>query len=430
MKTRISPLSNKRGTDPKNTTIGFGQTTGFGTPQDIVNLMKPYVNCAIHAMPTVAKVQWQFAGPIAREDTLRTLGASIDILGSGANPPGVAETYHTPGLINGVFQTHLLACAVGVHLETDPQGWTARGNAFTAPTMGVPASFSPDVFTIRDQATAWGDAAAPVAPAFLRYGTWANDAFWYMVRAYNLRWTYGSLLNILDEQLRDTAYMPPNAQEGSAGTSQQDIAEWVRASNEYYVGTLESPLIFQKVDTLRVGALSTLGGGGGGVFAPSRDFEFVDTVYGGADLRSKLACNSEFRTLSNPYILKPGVPIGLKFEEQNTLLADQFRAQFDAGAGSAGSSAMSSGTIPANFTDFANLSIGAGTPFNERTIDGVTVTNQVQANRVEFKAGEALMSNELKGWEISESLAAVIRDNADVAAALCSECGCYVGWAS
>jgi hypothetical protein len=315
---------------------------------------------------------------------------------------------------------------VGVHLETVPQGWTARGNAFTAPTAGQPAAFSPDFFTLNDFNGAWGEGVSPpVAPAFLRYGTWANDAFWYMVRAYNLRWTYGSLINILDEQLRDTAYMPPNAQEGSAGTSQQDIAEWVRQANEYYVGRLLSPVIFEKVDTLRVGSLSTLGGGG--VFTPSRDFEFVDTVYGGADLRSKLACNSEFRTLSNPYILNPGVPIGLVFEEQNTDLADKFRAQFDASAGTA---FTAGGTIPANFTDFANLNVGFGTAFNERTIDGVTVAQQVQANRMEFKIGEALMSNEIKGWEISESLASIIRDNADLAAALCSECGCMVGWAS
>lgn len=424
---RLSRLSTQKlQGDPKLRQIGAGAPPGLST-QGIVDLFKSAANCAVYALPSIAKVQWEFAGPLTNSDVNKTLGAQIDILGSGANPSGVDEVYSTPGLINGEFQTHVLACAVGFHLETPSMGWTARGNAFKASDFatGKAKSFSPDVWTSNDATPttgAWGANPVPQAGAFLRYGTWANLGYWYMVRAYNLRWTYGSLINIMDEQLRDTAYMPPNAQEGSAGTSQQDIMQWAREANDRYTGTLGTSLIFAVCDTIRVGSAGA-GAANIGIFAPSRDFEFVDTVYGGADLRSALACNTEFRTLSNPYILKPGVPPGLILEERNTDLGNKFRAQFDATDGFGG-------TVPADYTEEANFNKGATTAFIERSVDGNNVSQTVVADKAEFKCGPALMSQEIKGWEISESLAAQIRDNADLAAQLCSECGCMVGWAN
>jgi len=428
---RISRLSKQPiNGDKTKTGLGFGAGFGGLDQAGIVALFKSAADCAIYALPTVAKVQWEFGGPISNSATQKTLGATIDILGSGQNPDGVDEVYHTPGLINGTFQTYVLACAVGVHLEPPSMGWVARGNAYntSAFSPAIPKPFSPDFWTVTDQAGAWAAGQAPVAPAFLRYGKWANLAFWYMVRAYNLRWTYGSLINILDEQLRDTAYMPPNSQEGSAGTSQEDIMEWARETNSRYVTQLGSGLIFEVVDTLRVGSVSTGGAAPGvGLFTPSRDFEFADVVYGGSDLRSGLNCDKEFRTLTNPYILKPGVPIGLVFEEQNSDLANLFRQQFDATDGFGG-------LVPAQYTElgFSSGGIlpGAGSTFNERTVDGVTVPQQVVAQRAEFKCGPALMSNEIKGWEISEQLADMVKNDDNLRAQICSECGCYVGWAA
>jgi hypothetical protein len=422
---RLSRLSTQKlHSDSKLRQIGAGAPSNLSN-NDIVSLFNSALNCAIYALPSVAKVQWEFGGPLNTESVQRTLGSQIDILGSGSNPAGVDEVYTTPGFINGEFQTHVLACAVGFHLEAPPMGWTARGNAFSAAalTSAQAKPFSPDVWTVADATPntgAWGpNVPVPVAPAYLRYGTWANLAFWYMVRAYSLRWTFGSMINIMDEQLRDTAYMPPNAQEGSAGTSQQDILWWAKETNDRYTNLLGTNLVFATVDTLRIGSQGT---SGIGLFAPSRDFEFVDVVYGGSDLRSALAGNTEFRTLSNPYILKPGVPPGLILEEGNTDLGNKFRAQFDATNGLGGS-------IPADYTEFGKFNLGPGTSFTERTVDGVNVSQKVVADRVEFKCGSALMSVEIKGFEISESLAAKIRDDDNLKAQLCSECGCMVGWA-
>lgn len=39
-------------------------------------------------------------------------------------------------------------------------------------------------------------------------------------------------------------------------------------------------------------------------------------TYGGMDLRELLAANSEFRMLEVPYIISPGIPIGLLNEDE------------------------------------------------------------------------------------------------------------------
>lgn len=410
--------------DPK-CTIGLGDC---GDRTAIKQLFADAL-CAVYAMPTIAKVQWEFAGPISHANTLSTLGATIDILGQGENPAGVDEVYHTPGLINGQFQTFILACAIGVHLEASPYCALVRGNAFARPANPTAKPFSPDAWTVNDQTNAWGQGVtAPSMKAYLIYGQPALEGFWGMVRAYNLRWTYGSLINILDEQLRETAYMPPNAQDGSASDSEIDALRMAREVNARYA-SLGSTLDFSLIDTTRIGSFGA-GGANVGIFAPNNDLQYVGVTYGGSDLRAKIGIgqNSEFRSLCNPYILKPGVPPGLVFEEQNQELGDYFRAQFDVTQGPNESIGVG-GLVPAQYTESADYTSGAGSAFTERSTDGNQVSQQVVAASAQYKGFRALLSNEVKGWEMTESLACQIRDNSDLAAELCNECGVMIGWA-
>jgi hypothetical protein len=401
--------------------LGLGIAQSDLDADAIVALFASAAQCAVYALDTVAKVQWQFGGPISHAAVNKTLGAKIDILGSGANPDGVDDVYSTQGLINGEFQTYVLACAIGVHLEVGPTMFSARGNAFTRPTAPTTQPFSPGEWTVRDQAAAWAGSTAPSAYAYLAYNLPAAEGFWAMVRAYNLRWSYGSLINILDEQLRETAYMPPNAQEGSASSSQIAILRAVREVNDRYnTPELGCPFDFLPVDTLRVGSVTA---GGTGVFLGNRDLEFEGVTYGGSDLRSKIGIgqNSEFRSLENPMLLKAGVPIGMSFQEQNEDLGDYMRAQFDATQGFGGTSAT--------YTPAADFVAGPTSAYTERTIDGLEVTQQQLAQRIGFKGFQALMSNEIKGWEMTETLGDMVKSQPNLAARICSDCGCQVGWA-
>jgi hypothetical protein len=412
-------------------TLGVGQ----GTPNsDIVNLFKSATSCPIYALPTVAKRQWEFEGPVSQANVQRSLGNQIDILG-GSNATAPDNVYQTDGLINGEFQTYVLACAVGMHLEPEPMCWTAQGNAILVPGSSIPMPNSPDDYTVLDQSNlVYGGATQSVPQvqtsmrrAVLEWGWWANYAFWHLVRGYNLRWTYGSLINIMDEQLRDTAYTPPNAQEGSASSSQVAICDFVQRTNQRYISTLAATRMFLWQNLVRVGTLgaTTTSTETQGKFRPFDDV-LVDATYGGMDLRSMLRNNSEFRTLEQPYILKPGVPPGLILEA-NGDNAEQalFQAQFDASGGFTGA------TPPYSLTPFGTLiANGAGQVFDELSADNVDVLQQVNTEHYVFKGGTALMSMEIKGYEITEPLADQIKSDPTLQAQICSECGCAVGWAS
>jgi len=412
---------------------GLGQNAASA---DIVSLMKSATSCPIYALPTVAKVQWEFEGPITNSAVGQVLGNQISILGSGANPAGVDNVYSTDGLINGEFQTYVLACAIGVHLEPEPLCFTAQGNAIPTPASSVAMPNSPDNYTVLDQTNLVYGGGTQTAPqvqanmrrAVLQWGWWVNYGFWHMVRGYNLRWTYGSLINIMDEQLRDTAYTPPAAQEGSASSSQVSIVDFVNRTNLRYTDPTKigGNKIFLWQNLVRVGTLGaqTTSTETQGKFRPFDDV-IADATFGGMDLRSMLKGNSEFRTLEQPYILKPGVPPGLIFEANgNNQEAILFRNQFDATGGFGG-------TPPYSLTPSQSLiSAGAGATFDELSTDGVDVLQTQNAEHYVFKGGTGLMSVEVKGYEITEPLADQIKADPHLQAQICSECGCAVGWAS
>lgn len=445
---RRAPIGGSQQTKDMNKVIGLGagpdgqpyKFTGMGAmaPSDIVALFKNNTDCpSISAMPTVAKIQWEFTGPISPLGIQKTFGASIDILGSGVNPEGVEVVYQTPGLINGEFQTHILACAVGVHLDPDQYCWTARGNAISTPSLAVTKPNSPDAFTSADITNlAIGNLAQAGFPnnasvfhrARLEYNWPLVHAFWSMVRAYNIRWTYGSLVNVMDQQLIDVAYMPKNSQLGSASDSEQDILRAARQSNDYYRDILNSPQIFLMIDNIRIGSVRAVPNNVG-VFRPSDDFQLVPTTYGGGDMRASLCCNDAFYVLTMPYMLQPGVPPGLKLEEQNQTEGDNMRRFLSAADSNDGQ-----GAVPPFFTEdrFVSTGFGATGANNvnlEQTLDGQLVPQQEEAGEVVFKAWHGFMSIDVKGWEIGKSLAAAIEGDANLQAQLCSQCGFKLGWA-
>jgi hypothetical protein len=408
--------------------VGIGQGATYS---DLVSMFKAATCCPVYALPTIAKSQWEFGGPIPTSEVNQFLGPTINLLGQA---PNAVNEYQTQGLINGEFQTYILTCAIGVHLEPEPLCWTAQGNAFNVPSSSQAMPNSPDNYTLTDQSNlvyGGGTQSAPQVLASLRravceWGWWSNYGFWQMVRGYNLLWSYGRSLNIINEQLRDTAYTPPNAQNGSASSSQVAICDFVNRMNGYYVGApMNAGKIFLWQNLVRVGTLAatTTSVNTTGKFRPFDDV-LVDATYGGMDLRSKLKGNSEFRTLETPYILKPGVPPGLLFESNNDIDAGtNFRASFDASGGTG------QNTVPYYVTsNNALISTGGGASFDEYTVDGVDTLNSVNTEHYVFKGGGAYMSVEVKGYEITETLVDRIKSDSVLQAQIQCECGVGVGW--
>jgi hypothetical protein len=423
----------KRIKDP-SAQVGFGHKLdgiGLGSPGfgSLVEEIRNRTHCPMLTMQNVEEVDWILDGPQSDANISQSFGAEIDPLHSGKSP-AINGTVETTLALPGETQTHMIVCAVGWHLEPEPLCFTVRGNAWTAPTVGQAQPVSPDVFTLNDVNNgAFGapieDGAQFILPANYEHGWWANYAAWAMVKSYNLRWQIGQNTNLMFNSLRETAYMPPNAQDGTGSNSQVDVQFFVNLLNQYYTGAgIGSNQIFLPVDAIRIGSHLGTAETNVGVFRPSRDEELVDATYGGIGLREMLKGNSEYSALATPYMLGAGIPIGLIAEESDTDLANTMRQYLSVTDGFGG-------PVPPAIVPGANITAGgtlAGpAAFEEATLDGFYVPQQVNSQRVSFKGGRLKISVKIKGFEISEDLYTAMRNDSSFRDALCAECGIRLG---
>ena len=402
---------------------------GFGA---WVDMIAQEVQCPVWNMQTIEQVRWDMLGPVTEETIGQSFSASIDLFGSGKDVPGI-DFVETTMAQPGQTQTYMITCYVGVHLFADPLCFTAQGNAWARPLTSVAQPPSPDVFTVNDVAngtlgtgvsTGEGGSAQIFIPAVMEHGWWANYALWMMVLGYNLRWKIGQHTNIMDDELRNTAYMPSSAEMDSASSSQVDIVDFVNRMNGRY-DQMGSSSIFLKINRLRIGSVGT-GATNFGIFKPDRSLEVVDATYGGIGLRSAILGNKEYRKLTVPYVIKAGVPIGLFFQETDSIQAGLMRRYLSISEGDFG-------TIPPLITDDSNVSAseadgtgvgGGSSPVAlERTLDGLNQAQQVYAERALFKSGETKIALKIMGFEVTESWYDALKNNPDLADMVQQNCG-------
>jgi hypothetical protein len=362
-------------------------------------------------LPTIESVRIHYDGPLSPADVQGSFGAKIDPFGCNImNPPAGAESVDSTFVEPGKFQTFALICAIGFQVEPIPWVWSVTGNAAQFPETAATKPFSPDVFTAADTAT------STLIPAIVEFGQWQERAFYHMVRAYNLRWQMGSRTNIVDDSLRYTAYMPSNAQDGSASNSMVATGYDINQGNQYYQGVLGSPYGFLTMDRIRVGGIGATAPGpaGSSSFRPYRN-DLVPATFGGAGLRAYLKGNGDFRKMTVPYLMKPGVPIGLYAEVSNTdeqaMMQAWFSATYDLG-----------GAIPAQFTDSQLWAAGAGTAANELQLDNTVVAETILSQRMYFKFGPFKICQAVKGFELTDDQADALQ-GVDLSTALMNECG-------
>ncbi len=371
-------------------------------------------------------------GPLLDQDITRGFGAKINPFGWDEGTEGL-DSFDTTLAQNGELQTPTLVCAIGWKLQPEPLCFTVQGNAWTTPETDVAQPFSPNVFTQNDITNdailtdAQSAAGQVFEPAVLEWGWPMNYACWHMVRGYHLRWMIGQHTNIFDETLRNTAVMPTNAQEGSASSSQVDVLEFIRRTNDRYNGTggLGSGMVFLKEDAIRLGS-RTIGGVNVGIFSPSRAGELVGATYGGMDLRSLLGNNNEFRKLAIPYFLNAGIPIGLYAQVSDEFQANIMRSYLSATQ----TPGTGGGTVPPAIIDAAHINSGAtvtgANVFQELTLDATptNVAQQVLSQRRLFKGGDLKIEVDLKGFEVDEDWYNVLKNNPELRDAFMCECGC------
>ena len=424
--------------------LKVGPKTGAGRPQDragfgaLSDWIKSSVACPIWNMPVIEQSRVTLNGSTDTTTLDRLFGTKIDIFNIAEGTSGI-DYVETTMAQPGELQVNTIVCAVGFQIEIAPQCWTALGVGITS--FGTPQNNIPpaaDSFTLNDVYNgAFGPNFSGASPAqayykaVLEYGWWAGQAAWHMVRGYDFRWMVGRHTRIMDDVLRHTAFLPTNAQNGSAGTSQVDIAYAVQQANLRYQSQFDSSLMFLPANRTRMGS-ATVSSANIGVMLPTRAYELVNATQGGIGLREELKGNSEFRKLTVPYMLKGGIPIGLSCHQCDNDQGDQMRAYMDNSYG------QKNGAVPAlitpSTTQIAENSydgVGSGgsdtTPVGlELTLDTspVQVFQRFPLTTALFKYGPLKFTQAIKGFEVPDDTYTQLQNDSDLRDAVMGECDC------
>lgn len=412
--------------------LGMGASLGRGDASDrknrFVGMVRGLAGSPTYNFPTIDSVTLHFDGPLTTSQVNATFGQKINPLGVNQEspPPGCTQvdtTFAEPGK----FQTYVLICAIQWRIDIEPLSFTAKGNAWTTPTTGSAKPVSPDMFNVPDLSTANGTLGLTgnqtMTPADLEWGWWQDLAFYHMFRGYNLYWQYGNRFSILNDNLRYTAFIPGNSQEGSASSSEVDINYFARQTNDYYREQLSTPSIFLTPDRTRLGNMTLNEAAGLSVYRPTRAYETVGATYGGMGTRNMLKGNGEFRRLAAPFIAVPGMPLGLYAQQNSNDDAQIMRNYLDASYGFVGG-------VPAQFTEDANINVGPGVAATgnigqEPSLDSPSAPQgqQLLAQRTVFKGGRFKVSVAFKGFELTPDQADLLKD-VSMLEAIKSDCGC------
>jgi hypothetical protein len=423
--------------------LGMGRLPGGNVEAKkaaFLGFLKDTVQCPTYKLPVLDNVTLHFDGPLTDTQLTQTFGNYINPLGANQEspPPGCAQvdtTFAEPGK----FQTFNLICGIQWRLDFEPQAFTVLGNSWTAPASGQAIPVSPDDFNSiagKDIVTGAAGALSPLGlntgetmiQAALEWAWWSELAGYYMARGYNLQWQWGNRQLILNDQLRYTAYTPSNAMDGSASNSDIDVNAFVRRTNNFYRNILGAGKIFLAADRSRIGNMTLGGVTGDSVFRPTRNYEFVGATYGGVALRQYLKGNSEFRRLASPFLIAPGIPIGLKAVQSNTDDSALMRQYLSCTYGAIGGGPAAG---PAVVTPDINVNTGvnnpgtAGTTGAEPSLDTPVAAQSIGLNgqREIYKGGAWKLTVAFKGFELTPDQAALMGDPG-FQSAIQSECGC------
>lgn len=402
--------------------LGFGRNVAGMGDSEVCELMVEAMKAPSIFLDEVAsqKITWNSAlpgstvtsqfGSVIRPLTMKS-GAGLNVIA-------------TDGMLDGEFQANVFVTQLGVKFLVDPLQFTAQGNSVLVQPAAITKPFSPNAFTAQDLLPSGGanTIAAALTPATYQHGWWLNRAFHFLANGYDIQWTYGPNINLLNEELRQTVYLAPNALADSAGIMDVDMQALVRELNASYAanGALSQ---FILPDTQRIGM--TAADATHPIFSgrPSRDFELVNNIVGGSGATTSLPFSKERRSLCCPYIIKAGVKQNIQFVQKNTDFGSKFQQWLAADQ-------LLGGTLPVAMTEGSNIATGAGTAYNERSLDAVpiTVAQTNLAQRAIYKGGVGGIVIEFAGFYMTDGFAQKIIGNEDLQRKLKNACGAtYAG---
>jgi len=197
--------------------------------------------------------------------------------------------------------------------------------------------------------------------------------------------------------------------------------------NSYYASQ-GAALDFLKVNRIRTGFIDTLNAGVPiSTFRVSRDYQKVGVTYGGVDLRNLLRGNSEYRKLAVPYMIDPGVPIGMILNEVDSIEADTMRRQLDITQGQGGAA-------PPLLKDATNITAGPDGGASPQGVDlsddptPVPVAMQTDSYEALYKSGQGKLRLGVVGFEMTKDQWLAMNADSELRDAVTRDCGiCFCG---
>jgi hypothetical protein len=211
--------------------------------------------------------------------------------------------------------------------------------------------------------------------------------------------------DVVDELAADVSYFGPYAEAVAAGTSEVDVIEYARQTNNRYRaqqgGGVFVPVNCRRYGSVNGAPLPTGAEGNTGLFHPTRDFDLAPTTHGGLRNQGGLAMPLPYRKLLKPVFMERGIPIGMRLELQDNYHYQQFLRQMSISENQSGAN-LATITIDANLTGLSTAP-GAVAVMPELTLDqGANQFSgqQVTTSRVLMKGGCIKFAILIKGFEV------------------------------
>jgi hypothetical protein len=381
---------------------------GAACPSDPATAMQQALTaCPFNQIPVLEYVTLTIPLPVTDTAITSTFGDTINVLNVGQTaPPGVASVDSSFG-INGLLQTNMLACGLGVHAFGEPISFTQIGNGVLSSLTTYPVS--PDVFS-QDHDLPNGalgpTATGSVIPAQLEWGFAAWMALWHMMNGYQFQWIVCQRYQILNELGADVAYYGPYAEGEGMGDSDVSVQQFAKQVNAQYRG-INAGNLFLPVSHRRYGSVN--GGGTGatiaantGVFHPTRDFDLAPVTFGGLRNQGGAGCCQPFRKFAKPIYLQTGIPIIMKLVAQDQYHQTQMQRFMSVSEG-AGTNATALVQVDSTLNGSATQSGATPNAGLEITLDqggNQFAAQSANPDRLLFKGGVMKLAMMIKGFEV------------------------------
>ena len=382
---------------------GGSRQFGLGAPCSDGALTEA-MKCPFSQVPVLEYVTLTIPLPVTDTAISATFGDTINVLNVGQTaPPGVVSVDSSFG-INGLLQTNMFVCGIGIHAFGEPISFSQLGNSVAVGISGYP--ISPDVFSSNHDLPngALGPTAAgSVIPAAMEWGFADWMAIWHLMNAYQFQWIFCQRYQLINELAADVAYFGPYAEGEGMGTSDVIVQQFVKQVNSMYRplgGTVFLPVSHRRVGSVNTGGTAgpTTITGNTGVFHPTRDFDLSPVTFGGLKVQGSSG-GQAFRKLTKPIYLPTGNPIIMKLVAQDAYHQQQMQRYLSISEG-AGTNTTALVQVDAVLNGPQTPTLNAGL---ELTLDqgASTFSNQgTNTDRALYKGGVLKLSMMLKGFEV------------------------------